>query len=71
MPKRKKRALPTVGSLFERSYKGKVYRLKVIESQTGIAYELADRKFNTPTAAAKSLVKTEVNGWTFWKIDHR
>ena len=71
MPNRKKRELPRVGSLFEGKYKGKVYRLKVIGAPEGIAYDLGGRTFRTPTAAAKSVVKHEINGWTFWKMDSR
>ncbi len=69
MPRRKQRDLPKVGAVFEREYKGKVYCLKVIKGPTGIAYQLSGHIFKTPTAAAKSIVQVEVNGWAFWKMD--
>ena len=71
MPKRKKRELPKVGSLFERIHGGKAYKLKVVATSGGVAYELARRVFKSPTAAAKSIVKYEINGWVFWKMDVR
>jgi hypothetical protein len=71
MPKghRKKRNQPTVGSIFERRFGEKAYRLKVVRDAEGIGYELSGRRFKTPTAAAKSVIGHDVNGWLFWKID--
>jgi hypothetical protein len=68
MPKAKKRTMPTFGSVFEKNYGGKTYRLKIVKSSNGIAYEVSGRIFKTPTAAAKNIVKHAVNGWRFWKI---
>ena len=61
--------MPELGSVFEKKYHGKIYKLKVVNSITGIAYEIDGLLFKTPTAAAKSITKNEVNGWEFWKID--
>ncbi len=69
MPVRKQRALPRVGSSFERAFKGKLYRLKVVAAPNGVAYQVAGRVFKAPSAAAKSIVKFAVNGWLFWKMD--
>lgn len=71
MPKRKKRELPKVGSTFERKFRRKTYQLKTVGAPGGVAYELAGKTFKTPTAAAKSIVKHEINGWVFWKMDAR
>ena len=68
MPKPKKRTTPTAGSVYERNFAGKTYRLKVVKSSDGVAYEVSGRIFKTPSAAAKSIVKQEVNGWRFWKV---
>jgi hypothetical protein len=37
----------------------------------GVAYELDGHQFETPTAAAKHIQGTEVNGWKFWKMDRK
>ncbi|MBT6048666.1 MAG: hypothetical protein HOG49_17835 [Candidatus Scalindua sp.] len=70
MPKgvRKKRKIPAVGTTFERNFKGTVYTLAVAEEDGTIKYAIGDEMFNSPTAAAQSLVKYkyEVNGWVFW-----
>jgi len=49
-------------------YKGKMYR--------GILYEnglikVNNKKYNSLSAAAKSIVKRDVNGWRFWKIKNK
>lgn len=69
MPKPKKRKAPNIGSIFEKIYKGKTYKLKVIYSPNGLAFELDGDIFKTPTAAAKSITKREVNGWEFWLMN--
>ena len=69
MPARKKRTNPRVGCEFVTRFKGKTYKLKVIKADGKVAYELGDTAFPSPSAAAKSITKTEVNGWRFWKID--
>jgi hypothetical protein len=69
MPKNKIRVTPTVGSVFQKKFNGKIYLLTVIKSSNGVAYNIGNLIFATPTAAAKSIQKTEVNGWKFWKMD--
>ena len=69
MPKIKKRKMPKVGSVFEKQFNGVIYQLIVVKSKDGIAFKQGDHLYDTPTAAAKSIQKTEVNGWKFWKMD--
>ena len=69
MPKRKQHRTPKANSIFEREYLGKTYRMRVIETQQGVAYEVGGHKFRSPTAAARSLVKYHINGWRFWKME--
>jgi hypothetical protein len=69
MPSRKQRPNPKVGSEYVKEYKRKTYKLKVIKTGGSIAYELCGEVFPSPSAAAKSLTKGEVNGWKFWRID--
>lgn len=71
MTSKEERELPKVNSEFTRVYKGKAYTLKVVKLKAGIAYELNGQIFKSPTSAAKSLTKSEVNGWIFWKIAKR
>jgi len=70
MPKgfRKKRKLPAVGATFNRNFKGTLFTLTVVEKDGTKKYAIGDNVFNSPTAAAQSLVKHkyEVNGWIFW-----
>ena len=69
MPTRKERSNPKVGCEYVRKFKNKTYKLKVIKTREGIAYDLNDTVFSSPSAAAKSITKTEMNGWKFWKMD--
>ena len=69
MPRARKRERPKAGSVFEKTYKGKRYRLKVVNSPSGPVFERNGHIFKSPTAAAKSIVQHEVNGWVFWKMD--
>ena len=68
MKYRIERKTPKVGVIFERDFAGKHYVLKIVKSKAGMAYELNDKVFMTPTAAAKSITKFEVNGWRFWHM---
>jgi len=68
MPPRIERKVPKAGEVFEGTFAKKKYRLKVIQLSDGIAYELDRCIFKTPTAAAKSITKFEVNGWRFWHM---
>jgi hypothetical protein len=69
MPARKQRPNPKVGVEYVREYKRKTYKLKVIRTGGSIVYELAGSVFPSPSAAAKSITNSEVNGWRFWEID--
>ena len=69
MPIPKERELPKVNSEYKKTLNGKTYTLRVVKAGSGVAYELNGKIFNTPTAAAKSLTKNEINGWKFWKMD--
>jgi hypothetical protein len=69
MGKKPKWKAPLQGSTFEKEYSGRHYTLKVVESPNGIVYVLNGRTFETPTAAAKSLTNSEINGWKFWNMN--
>jgi hypothetical protein len=69
MPKRKERPNPKVGSEFIKEFKGKTHKLTVVKEGAVIAYKLGTSVFPSPSAAAKSITKNEVNGWKFWGID--
>lgn len=65
MPAAKQRAKPKLGTEFVKEYKNKTYKLRVVKD----GYELAGITYTSPSTAAKTITKTEVNGWKFWKID--
>jgi hypothetical protein len=69
MSKRKQHVIPAVGATFERTYKGKKFRLKVASDARGIIYVLNSQAFRSPSSAAKSITKNETNGWAFWGLD--
>ena len=69
MPIPKIRTKPKVGSEFEKKYRQKLYKLKVVRSAAGIGYELDGIVYSSPSTAAKTITKSEVNGWRFWGID--
>ena len=69
MPKRKQRPSPKVGTEFEKVYKGKARALLVVEHDGRICFQMDGKIFSSPSAAAKTLTKSEVNGWEFWGMD--
>jgi hypothetical protein len=69
MPKEIERIAPRIGTVFAKKYRGNIYRLTVVRSSGEIAFKVAGQTFKTPTAAAKSITKHEINGWKFWSID--
>jgi hypothetical protein len=69
MPHWTARKQPPVGAIFEGHYKGKKYTVEVINKEGDICYRLGKKVFSSPSAAAKSIVKCEVNGWLFWRMD--
>jgi hypothetical protein len=61
---------PKVGEFFEHRYKGTLYRLNVVQTDNGLAYELLGKVYSSPTAAAKSVVGPQyINGRKFWHMD--
>ncbi|MEM5426806.1 hypothetical protein, partial [Paraburkholderia ferrariae] len=62
MPSPKDRPTPKIGTVFEKKYKEKIYKLKVVKHEDRVLYQLGKELFPSPSAAAKSLSKTEVNG---------
>ena len=51
------------GAEFRANYKGQTYLGRV----EGAAFVLNGERFDTPSAAAMSITKNPVNGWTFWQ----
>ncbi len=68
MPKRKPRTPPKPGMVFEKTYHKKRFTLSVVNNGQEIGYKLDKTIYRSPSAAAKSLTKCEVNGWKFWDI---
>ena len=62
------RKIPKAGLICNRIFAGKQYILKVVNWSNGLGYELNGQIYDTPTAAAKSITKFEVNGWRFWHL---
>ena len=69
MPKRKSRPVPEPGTIRKRVYKGESYTMEVVEDGGKIGYRVKDIVYPSPSAAAKSITKTEVNGWLFWRLE--
>ena len=69
MPAAKERPTPKVGTEFVKEYKGKSYTLRVVKSGDGIGFKLGNTVFTSPSTAAKSITRTEINGWKFWKLE--
>ena len=69
MPKKKNRIPPEPGCVFQREYKAKTYEMLVVLETGQISYKVGAVVYRSPSAAAKSVTNTEVNGWSFWEID--
>ena len=69
MKKAKDHKVPKVGAKFEKTFKDKKYQLKIVSTPRGIGYELGGQVFRSPSAAAKSITKMDVNGWVFWRLN--
>lgn len=69
MAARKQHQPPKIGTVYEKSYKGILYRLLVVEIENRVFYKMGRTAFVMPSAAAKSITGTPVNGWRFWKIE--
>lgn len=68
MTARKKRANPSIGSKFRRRFKGSGHLLEIVKSDGKIAYKVNSVLYGSPTAAARAVTNTQVNGWRFWGI---
>ena len=51
------------GTEFRANYNGQMYYGKVEKGRLVVN----DKRFNSPSAAAKSITDNSVNGWTFWE----
>lgn len=51
------------GTEFRARYKGETYTARVEDGM----FALADKKFDTPSAAAISITNNSVDGWRFWE----
>jgi hypothetical protein len=70
MPKAKDRTPPPNGAEFEKTYKGKRYKLRV-QRQDGLAfYHVGRERFTSPSTAGRSVTGHHVNGWRFWGIEN-
>jgi hypothetical protein len=71
MARAKDHKAPKIGSTFEKIFKDKKYHLNIVSTPSGIGYEVRGQIFKSPSAAAKSITKTAVNGWLFWHMETR
>lgn len=69
MARHKARIIPQVGAIFHKVFRGSAYTMTVVKRGDGVAYQVGEDVFNTPTAAARSICGTDTNGWRFWGID--
>lgn len=71
MSEEKTRKVPEIGSVFQHRYKGTLYTLTVVETDSGVGFEMQGKIYQSPTAAAKALVGKHqaTNGRKFWHID--
>lgn len=69
MPKAKTHVTPKTGTIFEKKFLGRNYKMTVVKSDGVVAYSVAGQQFKSPSAAAKSITKHDENGWKFWGID--
>lgn len=61
---------PEVGSQYEHNYKGVLYTMIVVKSDSEVGYMVNGVVFRSPTAAAKAIVGKDqfVNGRRFWHM---
>ena len=63
---------PKVGKVFKATYKGKPYTMKVVKGEDGgVAYQVGNDVFKSPSAAGKHVVGRSCNGWRFWGIEQQ
>jgi hypothetical protein len=65
---RRPRSLPSPGTIYVKRYKGRRYVMRVLPHNDGVAFEVLGRIHSSPTAAARAVTGTSVNGWVFWGI---
>jgi hypothetical protein len=68
MAKKHGHAVPKVGTVIQKKYKKKVYSMVIVKDGSQVTFEVNGRKYASPSAAAKSITKSEVNGWKFWNL---
>ena len=68
---KRKRELPSIGTVLQKDYKGKLYKAKIVKDETsksGRAIKFNGKIYKTMSASAKAITKSNVNGWLFWKF---
>lgn len=61
-----KHVLPKVGTRFVHKSKDKIHEMVVINVNGTIKFKVDGIEFDSMSAAAKYITKTEVNGWKYW-----
>lgn len=69
MAKHKERKAPRPGAQFSKIHKGKTYFMEIVSQGGGTGYKVGQNVYNSPSGAAKSITKTDINGWEFWGLD--
>ena len=59
---------PKIGRRFSKKFRGRLYRMTAVKSNNEIGYKVGRKIYKSPSAAARSITKYEVNGWVFWNI---
>jgi len=71
MAKQKRRKEPPVGSKFQKLFKHGFFTLEVVKHKGRIGYKMKGTRYPSPSAAARAVTNTSVNGWVFWGMDKR
>lgn len=69
MSRKIKRKTPTIAKVYIRKFAGKEFKMEVVEKEGKIGFKVNNIIYHSPSGAAKSITKQEVNGWRFWKMD--
>lgn len=69
MPIRKTHQSPKVGDTFTKTFKSAQHKMTVVEVGKGVGYRIGKTVYKSPSAAAKSITQTAVNGWAFWHME--
>lgn len=69
MPIAKKRNPPPNGAEFEKSFKGKSFKLRVLRQDGTVYYCVGKERFTSPSTAGRHVTGHHVNGWRFWGIE--